>query len=366
MVQALERPSATGQDEASKCQCDLCDKAFENEAALRSHKAKMHSADRMSAEPTAFDRQRHGTDGMPKCSGCGHAFERWADLQKHIEENHCQGKVPSDVDQVKSIDIDIQAFQHAGLTEAMRQELQQHCSYCRQWFPNDRYVKQHWSRVHKSQSQQYIAAAKHWRRTQFGPIKDTCSWCRGTPAPRSDHRDTCPVLFQLSMVWVMQHDDASQQVRERDEGEIDLSLQDSSQLKKWELKCQICEVKVTARGLRKHMTQKHGELWQKVRPQVDKLCSAWSMGTQENICQFCNSSYGTRNVHALSCHAITQTALARVRTLFASTESVSGHGPDSGTGGGADAGGVRSSQHWRENPFSSSCISVSLVSDDSK
>ena len=128
MVQALDRPSATGQDEASKCQCDLCNKAFENEAALRSHKAKMHSADRMSAEPTAFDRQRHGTDGMPKCSGCGHAFERWADLQKHIEENHCQGKVPSDVDQVKSVfvmaqegDIDIQAFQQAGLTEAMRQ-----------------------------------------------------------------------------------------------------------------------------------------------------------------------------------------------------------------------------------------------------
>ena len=66
-------------------QCDLCDKAFENEAALRSHKAKMHSAERRSAEPTVFDRQRHGTDGMPKCSGCGHAFERWADLQKHIE-----------------------------------------------------------------------------------------------------------------------------------------------------------------------------------------------------------------------------------------------------------------------------------------
>ena len=243
-------------------------------------------------------------------------------------------------------EIDIQALQQDGLTEELRQELQQHCSYCRQWFPNDRYVKQHWSRVHKSQSQQYIAAAKHWRRMQFGPIKDTCSWCKGKPAARSDHRDTCPVLFQLSMVWVMQHDDASIQVR--DEREIDLSLPDSSQLRKWELKCQICEVKVTARGLRKHMTQKHGELWQGVRPQVDKLCSAWSMGIQENICQFCNSSYGTRNVHAPSCHAITQTALARVRTLFESIASVNDHGPDGGTGGSADAGSVRGSQHRRE------------------
>ena len=143
----------------------------------------------------------------------------------------------------------------------------------------------------------------------------------------------------------MQHDDASLQVR--DEREIDLSLPDGSQLRKWELKCQICEVKVTARGLRKHMTQKHGELWQAVRPQVDKLCSAWSMGIQENICQFCNSSYGTRNVHALSCHAITQTALARVKTLFESNASVN-HGPVGGTGGSADAGSVRSSQHGRE------------------
>ena len=195
MVQALEHPSATGQAESSKCQCDLCGKVFDNEVALRSHKAKMHSANRMSAEPTAFDRQRHGTNGMPKCSGCGHAFERWTDLQKHIEENHCQGKVPSEVGQVKSVfvmaqdgDIDIQAIQQVGLTDAMRQELQQHCSYCRQWFPNDRYVKQHWSRVHKSESRQYIAAAKRWRRTQFGPIKETCSWCRGSPTPRSAQR----------------------------------------------------------------------------------------------------------------------------------------------------------------------------------
>ena len=245
-------------------------------------------------------------------------------------------------------DLDTQALQRGGLTEALRQELQQHCSYCRQWFPNDRYVKQHWSRVHKSQSQQYIAAAKHWRRMQFGPIKDTCSWCKGRPAARSDHRDTCPVLFQLSMVWVMQHDETSLQVS--DEWTIDLSLPDSSQLRKWDLQCQICGVKITARGLRKHMTQKHGELWQAARPQVDKLCSAWSMGIQNNICQFCNSSYGTKNVHALSCHAITQTALARVRELFESHASVDEHGPDGGTSGSANAGSIRRSQHRREAP----------------
>ena len=103
MVQALATDSEKDQAGIHSCQCDQCDKTFDNEAALRAHKAKMHSAERMSAAPTVFDRQVHGTDGMPKCSGCGHAFERWADLQKHIEENHCQGRIPIASEQVKSV-----------------------------------------------------------------------------------------------------------------------------------------------------------------------------------------------------------------------------------------------------------------------
>ncbi|CAE7357226.1 unnamed protein product [Symbiodinium sp. CCMP2592] len=72
--------------------CEHCGQSFDNDAALRQHKGRMHSKTRMEAAPTVFDRQQHGTDGMPRCRGCGHPFARWADLQKHIEENHCQGK----------------------------------------------------------------------------------------------------------------------------------------------------------------------------------------------------------------------------------------------------------------------------------
>ena len=106
------------------------------------HKAKMHSAERMSAAPAIFDRQVHGTDGMPKFSGCGHAFERWADLQKHIEENHCQGRIPVESEQVKSVltrtkdgELDLAQIQSGDMPEALQRELLQHCSYCRQWFP---------------------------------------------------------------------------------------------------------------------------------------------------------------------------------------------------------------------------------------
>ena len=60
MVQALAGDSENMQAGTHSCQCDQCDKAFDNEAALRAHKAKMHSAERMSAAPTKFDRQVHG------------------------------------------------------------------------------------------------------------------------------------------------------------------------------------------------------------------------------------------------------------------------------------------------------------------
>ncbi|CAE7473776.1 pol [Symbiodinium sp. CCMP2592] len=66
--------------------CEHCGQSFDNDAALRQHKGRMHSKTRMEAAPTVFDRQQHGTDGMPRCRGCGHPFARWGDLQKHIEE----------------------------------------------------------------------------------------------------------------------------------------------------------------------------------------------------------------------------------------------------------------------------------------
>ena len=347
MVQAIDNDNVPGQVDAHSCQCDQCDKTFDNEAALRAHKAKMHSAERMSAAPTQFDRQLHGTDGMPKCSGCGHAFDRWADLQKHIEENHCQGRIPSAADKIKSVlermqegEIDLVQVQNGGLSEELQSELLKHCSLCRQWFPNDRYIRQHWTRVHKSESQLHIAMTKQWRRSQFSPIKGTCNWCRGQVAPRADHRDTCPVLFQLSMVRALMHAG-----NEADDGvwsTLDLALPAEASLQKWDLKCQICAEAVTAKGLRKHMEQKHATWWQLVRSQVDKLCSAWSTGLHVRICQFCNSKYDKRYRHAISCHAVMQTALARVRTHLQQQEQGE-HGADSRAGGGSDAGGVRSS-----------------------
>ncbi|CAE7730529.1 pol [Symbiodinium sp. CCMP2592] len=206
----LEAVEGKADGTQNRLTCEYCGQSFDNDAALRQHKGRMHSKDRMEAAPTVFDRQQHGTDGMPRCRGCGHPFARWADLQKHIEENHCQGQRqaepsapeerPSVLQQARDGTLPVQTLHLSMMTDELRQELLSHCACCRQWMPNSRYVKIHWGRVHKTESQKFQARTLQWRRLSFEPIKHTCSWCQGTAADRSDHRDTCPVLFQLSMV----------------------------------------------------------------------------------------------------------------------------------------------------------------------
>ena len=73
--------------------CLECGVRFGTREALRGHVAKLHSSTRMQAaqqQLIVFDRQKHGKDGMPTCAGCNHRFDRWADLEKHVVENHCQ------------------------------------------------------------------------------------------------------------------------------------------------------------------------------------------------------------------------------------------------------------------------------------
>ena len=344
-LQELDGSQTKQQVSQDVYQCDVCDKAFDNEAALRQHKARLHSGERQQAAPTVFDRQRHGTDGMPQCSGCGHKFERWDELRKHIVENHCQGRIADDVARtpsfaslVQTCVVDLTEVSGTGITAEMRQELMQHCSLCRQWFPNDKYVRQHWTRVHKEEGQQFLAAAKQWRKRRFAPVIASCAWCNGTAARKADHRETCPVLFQMSMVWAIYSD--SQVSPGTEDTSLDLTIPAPDQIRTWQLKCQLCLADVTARGLRKHMSAKHAEFWQKVTSQVERLCSSWTTGLHAKTCQFCHSTYDKRAKHALSCHAIAQAAISRVRASLPQSREQSGYGADSSAGGGANAGGV--------------------------
>ena len=208
--------------------------------------------------------------------------------------------------------------------------------------PNSKYVKVHWQRLHKEESKLFQASTLQWRRLAFDPIKHRCSWCLGEVPARTDHRDTCPVLFQLSMIRAVTMP-AKEDVS-NESAELDLSLPADDTLRKWNLECQLCHAPCTARGLRKHLEQKHADIWKQAQPQVDKLCAAWAPGLKPT-CQFCNSTYSKRNGHAITCHAITQTAFARVR---ASVPADSNPEPDGGEHGQpGNSGSVRTTREQR-------------------
>eukprot|EP00439_Symbiodinium_sp_Y106_P019640 s3791_g2.t1 len=200
--------------------CDICGAKFGDHSSLRAHKARLHSTERRQTAAPTFDRQRHGVDGMPTCSMCGHKFPRWADLQKHVTGNFCQKSASgtqvsagvADVqakisvwDQAQKGTLQLDEIRLDAITEGLRHELLQHCALCRQWLPDPKYVKIHWGRVHKQEWQAHDAPTLQWRRAAFARVIGTCDWCHRDVPKGSVHSDSCPVLFQLSMVRALVH-----------------------------------------------------------------------------------------------------------------------------------------------------------------
>ena len=151
--------------------CEVCHAELGDYSSLRAHKAKLHSAERRQTSAPAFHRQKHGVDGMPKCSMCGHQFLRWADLQKHVAGKFCQKslndaqvaevetKISVLLQQARGGQPQVVSPKGADLTAALQQELLKHCAVCRQWQPDSNCIKQHWGRVHKEEWQAHEASA---------------------------------------------------------------------------------------------------------------------------------------------------------------------------------------------------------------
>ena len=337
-----------GETESGEHICIECGARFGTWEALRAHTAKQHSDQRMQearVQLIEFDRQRHGTDGMPTCAGCNHRFDRWADLEKHIVENHCQkmqdtkaSSAPTTTRSVMQLiqdgDLTVSELRASDVTPQLREELLRHCALCRQWHPNAKYIKRHWQRVHTSDYDQHSAPAFQWRRQAVPKIHGQCDWC-GEPIPeRSEHRDTCPVLFQLSMVRTIHL-----AMHEPEPAVSDISFPGESEIKRWNNQCQLCGTQCTSRLLRKHFATMHPDVWNPVQSRVKLLCSSWApkLGAK---CQFCQGGPGKKLNHANACPEILQNALARVlqhtpdntavpRASLASTSSGDGGIPSS-------------------------------------
>ena len=323
--------------------CDLCHAEFGDFGSLRAHKAKMHSTTRRQTPAPEFDRQRHGVDGMPKCSMCGHQFLRWADLQKHVEGNFCQQShnttqvstttsKPSVLQRIREGQLRVDPLSLDDLTAELKQELLQHCAICRQWQPDHKYIKVHWGRVHKAEWQAHEASTFQWRRAHIPRISGTCDWCDKKVSRGSVHSDSCPVLFQLSMTRSMVHSTttgATMDTVSAGTEFVTVPLPEVAANKHWTKQCQLCNATFTARGMSKHMEQAHAQVWATSKPVVEALCTQWATSLK-SPCQFCGGRFNRSTQHARVCHVLFQAALKH--SLRATPAVVDDGGPNLGGG----------------------------------
>ena len=324
--------------------CSECGACFDHAEGLRAHIAKVHRRGQRPETPAHFDRQLHGSNGLPQCSGCGQAFERWADLQKHIQEHRCQKPIASrteDMPHVAPLSY-LQQAQNGTIAQRLEdlaadqntcEELRNHCAICRQWMPSEKYAKQHWTRVHDEHMEAHRAATFQRRRKNVTRVQARCGLCGACTTKGADHRDTCPVLFQFSMIKAMTQGLDTQPAEPGIV--VDEAFPSKDFAAQFGMRCQICEKMLTARGMRKHLADAQPQLWIASECHVDRLCAAWAPQLQKQ-CQLCGGGYKRRDQHASACPIIFQSALARVRAAVGERDHPTA--TDGGDGGGnADA-----------------------------
>ena len=315
--------------------CPECSASFDYAEGLRAHIAKVHRRGQRPETLATFDRQLHGTNGLPQCSGCKQAFERWADLQKHIQEHHCQRPIslrPAELTSAPQLSY-LQQVQKGMIVQSLatletdqniREELKNHCALCRQWMPSEKYAKQHWTRVHGEHMESHRAATFQWRRKYVNRVQARCGLCGACTTKGADHRDTCPILFQFTMIKAMT--EGLEDARSESGIVVAEALPSKDFATQFGMHCQVCRKQLTARGMRKHMADAHPSLWASLASHVDRLCATWAPQLQKQ-CQYCGGGYKRKDQHASACPAIFQSALARAR------EAIGGGEPSSSTGG---------------------------------
>ncbi|CAE7827522.1 unnamed protein product [Symbiodinium sp. CCMP2592] len=189
--------------------CPDCGERFPTAASLRQHRAKVHRSGENKAKGESFDRLLHGKDGLPQCINCGHKFGTWEELQRHVQLGRCQAPERAGYDDVHppllaKVLADEIVFPEVMLNppnDDLKKELLERCALCRQWLPNENYMKVHYGRVHKDEWKAHSSRLRVWCTNNLAPIKGTCQWCGHKAQQGRDHRATCPALFQLAMSW---------------------------------------------------------------------------------------------------------------------------------------------------------------------
>ncbi|CAE7225465.1 unnamed protein product [Symbiodinium sp. CCMP2592] len=246
--------------------CPDCGERFPTAASLRQHRAKVHRSGENKAKGESFDRLLHGKDGLPQCINCGHKFGTWEELQRHVQLGRCQAPERAGYDDVHppllaKVLADEIVFPEVMLNppnDDLKKELLERCALCRQWLPNENYMKVHYGRVHKDEWKAHSSRLRVWCTNNLAPIKGTCQWCGHKAQQGRDHRATCPALFQLAMSWFVNGGpkDAADMTAPSDE-----PYPSAEEVKPMLGTCQICRADLSKQRYKTHMQRQHSELW---------------------------------------------------------------------------------------------------------
>ena len=356
-LQALAQPEAkTGA--VAELPCPDCGECFSTPASLRQHRARVHRRGDNKPKGERFDRLLHGKDGLPQCINCGHKFSMWEELQRHVELGRCQASTRADYDDVHppliaKVLADEIVFPEVLLNDpadTLKKELLERCALCRQWLPNENYMKVHYGRVHPDEWKAHSSRLRVWCSNNIAPIKGTCQWCGHKAQQGRDHRATCPALFQLAMTWFVNGGPP-------DATDIptlsDAPYPSAAEVKPLLGTCQVCHADISRQRFKTHMQRQHSELWRDVRPKVQLLCAAWE-GSVSATCSLCGAKSIKKAEHVHTCVPLQQHALniclrhavrcgdsGCVRQLPAGTSEPAG----GGSGGGCGSGTQRGSRH---------------------
>ena len=310
-LQNLLDPDVRGNGSAD-LPCPDCGKCFPTSASLRQHRAKVHRSGANKAAGERFDRLLHGKDGMPQCVNCGHKFRLWEELQRHVQLGRCQAATRVDYDDVQApllarvLDQRIQfpeVFFQAPSGE-LRKELMEHCAICRQWLPNENYMKVHYGRVHKEEWQAHHARIRVWCVNNLPAVKGQCGWCGHKAQQGRDHRATCPALFQLAMTWFI---DGGPSLAEQPIA-LAAPFPTPEDVKGYCTTCQFCSASLAKQRYRTHLQRHHSDIWRDMQPSVQLMCASWT-GSVRQPCQLCGAKSIKKAEHVHTCVPLLQYAL---------------------------------------------------------
>ena len=150
--------------------CEVCGYAFATQAALRSHKYKIHYEDEQEEVRKAEVRQQqhhsateHSLDGMPTCKHCMHQFETWPAFTYHVNSRSCSGLrqffETRDIEQLANLSdaLMLQDDRVKVATDNTWQEISlhpkvksclHHCMECHHWSADPTYVQRHMKAKH--------------------------------------------------------------------------------------------------------------------------------------------------------------------------------------------------------------------------